>query len=57
MTSVPGVLNFGLARRGGRKSFINDPAKVTLVSWPSFAVYNCGKDKAFKDTGTYSCWG
>ena len=36
--SVLSVLKFGFARRGGRNRCIKDPAKVTLVSWPSSAV-------------------
>ena len=47
--SVLSVLKFGFARRGGRNRFMKVPAKVTLVSWPSFAVYNYGRDEVLKD--------
>jgi hypothetical protein len=46
--SVLSELKFGFLRRGGRNRFTKEPAKVTLVSWPSFAVYSYGMDEKIR---------
>lgn len=51
--SVLSELKLGFAMRGGRKLFKKVPAKVTLVSWPSFAVaYNWERNKICKKKKT-----